>query len=120
MEDVIYNYIIKQLSEVPMILNRKLSYKNIKFNSKFFFVFHFYHLFFILSQKKRKIKYLLLFIVIYGRILKEYVLEVFMKLIQESLKNLRVILSRLQDNIVVKSYPVENITYKPILQQMEH
>ena len=34
MEDVIYNYIIKQLSEVPMILNRKLSYKNIKFNSK--------------------------------------------------------------------------------------
>lgn len=33
-EDIIYNYIIKQLSEVPMILNRKLSYKNIKFNSK--------------------------------------------------------------------------------------
>lgn len=34
MEDIIYNYIIKQLSEVPMILNRRLSYKNIKFNNK--------------------------------------------------------------------------------------
>ena len=34
MGDVIYNYIIKQLSEVPMILNRKLSYNNIKFNIK--------------------------------------------------------------------------------------
>ena len=54
----------------------------------------------------------MLFIAIYGRILEEYVLEVFMKLIQESLKNLGVILSKLQDNIVVKSYPVENITYK--------
>ena len=34
MEDIIYNYIIKQLSEVPMILNRKLSYNDIKFNNK--------------------------------------------------------------------------------------
>ncbi len=35
MEDVIYNYIQKQLSEVPMVLNRKLSYDGIEFNSKY-------------------------------------------------------------------------------------
>lgn len=34
MDDVIYNYLIKQLSEIPMVLNRRLSYKNIKFNNK--------------------------------------------------------------------------------------
>lgn len=34
MEDIIYNYITKQLSEVPMVLNRKISYKNHKFNPK--------------------------------------------------------------------------------------
>ena len=30
MDDVIYNYLIKQLSEMPMLLNRK----NIKFNNR--------------------------------------------------------------------------------------
>ena len=34
MEDIIYNYIHKQLSQVPMILNRKLSYNGIEFNGK--------------------------------------------------------------------------------------
>ena len=37
MDDVIYNYIQKQLSEVPMILNRRLSYNGIEFNSKYEF-----------------------------------------------------------------------------------
>ena len=34
MDDIIYNYLIKQLSEMPMVLNRRLSYKNIKFNNR--------------------------------------------------------------------------------------
>lgn len=35
-----------------------------------------------------------------------------MKLIQESLKNLGVMLDKLKENIVVKSFPVEGVTYK--------
>lgn len=34
MDDLTFNYITKQLSEVPMVLNRKISNKNKKFNTK--------------------------------------------------------------------------------------
>lgn len=37
MDDVIYNYIKKQLSEIPMVLNRKISHDGTQFNSKYEF-----------------------------------------------------------------------------------